>query len=222
MATSLLGLSKHSLFMRKYCPSAIILRDAISEKHSNLHQVGMSFQCKRNFNATSKTLARRRKRQGSYVVDNFVIKQRAGKNNNDSDHIGSESDRSPIKPVALCNLEVFLAEANFFLDRVEMAVEPMKLCNNVFEVVRSYKNENKDIDESVDELRINLQPHLGIYSLLVDEEGMCLLMTSPISGLHSYVLSVVSGEWIGTEDGHSLEGLLVRDLIRQCNGVPSF
>ena len=51
---------------------------------------------------------------------------------------------------------------------------------------------------------------------------MIISLTSPVSGGYTYVLGADSNKFVGEEDGHSLEGMLVRDLIRQCNGVPNF
>ena len=71
-----------------------------------------------------------------------------------------------------------------------------------------------------DSLSIDLGPKDGSYKIEVNEEGHLIQYSSPISGSIGYVLSASTGEWVGMEDGHSFEGLLVRDLIRQCQGLP--
>lgn len=42
-------------------------------------------------------------------------------------------------------------------------------------------------------------------------------LVSPITGSYQYV--VLDGRWVCMDDGHSLEGLLVRDMIRVFGGM---
>ena len=98
-----------------------------------------------------------------------------------------------------------------FLQKAERALHPMKSCNEVFELT-----------SSSEKLSLKLSPAEGNYAMQVDEINFEILLQTPISGRFSYVLCAEKGEWVGSEDGHSLEGLLVRDLIRQCNGYPKF
>jgi len=151
-----------------------------------------------------------------------------------TDTEGGRSESTPMKHTPLRKKMLFSIEADLFLDKLEKALEPMKKCNESFNIVRiCHDNErqgNSPEQQSINdddtnplfsnELKIHLKPADGVYSIAVDEESMTIFFTSPISGGHTYILSVETGEWVGTEDGHSLEGLLVRDLIRQCNGVP--
>jgi hypothetical protein len=69
-------------------------------------------------------------------------------------------------------------------------------------------------------LLLDLGPVHGQYTIQVDEGQALVLLCSPISGQIYYVLSASTGEFCGLDDGHALEGLLVRDLIRQIYGVP--
>mmetsp|Transcript_53341 Transcript_53341/g.64278 ORF Transcript_53341/g.64278 Transcript_53341/m.64278 type:complete len:209 (-) Transcript_53341:174-800(-) len=110
----------------------------------------------------------------------------------------------------------FGASAEILFDRLEEALEPMKLCNEVFDVVRESRE-----DGAGGTLRIILRPVDGNYTFDFDETCLTMNLQSPISGMREYVLCAETGEWLGAEDGHSLEGLLVRDLIRQCNGYPA-
>jgi len=52
--------------------------------------------------------------------------------------------------------------------------------------------------------------------------GGFITFQSPLSGTYTYIYNVTTREWVGEEDGHSLLGMLTRDWIRQCNGVPDF
>lgn len=65
---------------------------------------------------------------------------------------------------------------------------------------------------------IDLGPADGQYSLTVDLQQCVILLQSPISGQHAYHLT---NDWCCVQDGHHLEGILVRDLIRQIQGVPN-
>ena len=49
-----------------------------------------------------------------------------------------------------------------------------------------------------------------------------LQLYSTISGVLDYEYSDVKGKWINADDGHDLEGLLMRDLLRICVGCPAF
>jgi hypothetical protein len=89
----------------------------------------------------------------------------------------------------------------------------MKEQNDIFVVTRAR-------GELGDTLRIDLSPKEGSYKIEVSEEDCLFQYTSPISGNVLYVNSATTGDWVGIEDGHIFEGLLVRDLIRQCRGLP--
>lgn len=99
--------------------------------------------------------------------------------------------------------------AQDFLDKIEEALEPMKKHNDIFIVTRDSNR-----------LTLMLGIGEGEYSLEIYEDGSSILMQTPISGKFSYVLSSKTQEWVNEEDGHMLVGMFVRDLIRQCNGVP--
>ena len=124
-----------------------------------------------------------------------------------------ESDDNPLKHVAVDDPEQFRESVTQLLDKIEKAVAPMKEQNDVFVVTRAQ-------GELGDTLRIDLAPKEGSYKIEVSEEECLIQYTSPISGIVLYVNSAASGDWVGIEDGHMFEGLLVRDLIRQCKGLP--
>ena len=42
------------------------------------------------------------------------------------------------------------------------------------------------------------------------------------SGAPTRLESYLCGRWVSGEDGHYLEGIIVRDLLRQCRGCPTF
>lgn len=113
------------------------------------------------------------------------------------------------RPHKVTNKVEFAVAAQNFLDRIEVALGPMKKCNDVFIITRDAKM-----------LSLELEPACGEYSFEIFEDNCIIALQTPISGKFSYVLNSDTKEWVNQEDGHSCEGLLVRDLIRQCKGVP--
>jgi frataxin-like iron-binding protein CyaY len=120
---------------------------------------------------------------------------------------------NPLRHDPVTDVEDFSASASILLAKLEKALMPMKAKNDVFVVTRRR-------EELGDTLSIDLTPKDGSYIIEINEEEQLLSYTSPISGTHLYILSAKTREWVGAEDGHAFEGLLVRDLIRQCQGLP--
>ena len=69
-------------------------------------------------------------------------------------------------------------------------------------------------------LLIDLGPVHGQYTLQVDTVQHCIRFQSPLSGAIPYRWNASTQEWQSIHDGHNLTGMLVRDLIRQIQGVP--
>ena len=131
--------------------------------------------------------------------------------------IGGEDGDEPhvTRPIPVKDATKFLAASRKELDRIEDAIEPMKACNDVFDVTRSTNDEGE-------KLTIRLQGGDGTYTVQIDERNFTMNLTSPMSGAYTYVLCSKSGDWLGMDDAHVMEGMITRDLIRQCNGVPRF
>lgn len=125
-----------------------------------------------------------------------------------------------LRPIPVQHFDEFEKASNALLDTLLEALQPMEVYNEYFEL--SVSKNTGDQGQLLWELTINLKPGDGTYRLSVDKVACNLLMSSPISGAYTYVLCQNSGEWVGEDDGHSLVGLLVRDLCRQCNGYPNF
>lgn len=148
--------------------------------------------------------------------------------------------------------EQFLSVSKSLLDRVESAANALKSCNDGLEVTRhppssltsdaSTDQYATNLDESDDSestnrhhggqlsFRVQSSGDLfwggGTYLLTIHPDdgggGGYITLRSPLSGTFSYVYDSSAGEWVGGEDGHSLLGMLTRDWIRQCQGVPDF
>ena len=148
--------------------------------------------------------ARRRRRRGAAGEAPTVSQQEEGKNQSDP-----ASSSVVNKHVAVTDTLTFAIEAQEFLDKIEESLQPMKSCNDVFEIERDSQS-----------LVLTLAPADGQYSFQIEETASSIFFQSPISGKFQYILSASTREWVSEEDGHLLEGMLVRDLIRHCNGLP--
>jgi len=118
-------------------------------------------------------------------------------------------------PIAVRDPQLFTSAANSFLNRIQDGLEPMKECNTVFQIIRSRNEDGEN-------LTIRLKPSEGQYVFQVYDDMTRLTMISPMSGSYTYVLCSRTGQFVGMDDGHICEGMLVRDLIRHCNGLPKF
>jgi hypothetical protein len=113
------------------------------------------------------------------------------------------------------DVDRFRQRSSELLDKLHAALAPLgPPVNDPFVLVRG---EEEGLGPF---LLLDLGPVHGQYTLQVDEEQAMVLLSSPLSGQIYYILSASTGEFCGLEDGHSLEGMLVRDLIRQIYGVP--
>ena len=109
----------------------------------------------------------------------------------------------------------FVSVAKDSLVEVERAMEPMVPINDIF-VLKRGSNELGEL------LQIILSPHIGTYVIQIDEVSQTMTLNSPKSGMYTYMYDVHTQEWIGTNDGHSFKGMITRDLIQQCQGIPNF
>jgi hypothetical protein len=107
----------------------------------------------------------------------------------------------------------FRQAASDLFDKLERSLMPMKAKNDPFRITRS-QGEMGDI------FQLDLGPKEGFYQLHISEEECIFEYSSPISGKILYCLSSRTGEWVGVNDGNAFEGVFVRDLIRQCQGLP--
>ncbi len=153
---------------------------------------------------SSRSRVRRRRRSGSTNTP-FT----------DESHVDDERTSANKPTDTIQDGETFIKLSQEFLHRAENALEPMKHHNDVFNLVRSS-------NEDGDNLTVALKPGEGSYVLQINNEMCTLSLNSPMSGTYTYVLCAYTGQFVGMEDGHSCEGMLVRDLIRHCNGLPHF
>lgn len=125
-----------------------------------------------------------------------------------------EADTQPTKDV-VNSISIFEPAVTSFLSQLEKGLEPMKSVNDIFHVTR-------DTNEQGDYLVISLRPGEGKYTIQSDYNVCTLSLISPMSGTYTYVLCGKTNKFVGMDDGHDMIGMLVRDLIKQCNGLPQF
>ena len=132
---------------------------------------------------------------------------------------GEDDDRAatvaPTSSSIVTDDSIFIGSARAFLDKIEEGLEPMRPYNDVFVIQRSKNEEGEN-------LTLRLKPSEGQYIFQVDEEMKTITLNSPMSGTYTYVLCAYTGDFVGMNDGHLCQGLLVRDLIRHTNGLPKF
>lgn len=131
------------------------------------------------------------------------------KDDNDDDELFS------LRHARVEDEHAFRASADTLLEKLYQAMEPLQRSNPDMFLSRGQEPEMGPF------LLIDLGVTGGQYNIQVDCEQQAIIFSSPISGQLLYILSEKTGEWVGELDGHNFEGLLVRDLIRQINGVPN-
>jgi len=178
-----------------------------------------------HYNSTSATfalLARRRKRGGR---DNVIMGPPPKKSENEDDE--PTSSRSMDKVVK--DPEKFQTAAIALLEKLHKSLKPLERINDNMFVTRGDAGDREDLDHDEEEasdmfvrgeyLRVDLGAVDGEYTIHVDKSLHNVVLSSPISGIYFYHLTY-AGEFLCLQDGHNLEGIFVRDLIRQIKGVP--
>ncbi|KAG7355930.1 hypothetical protein IV203_000616 [Nitzschia inconspicua] len=120
---------------------------------------------------------------------------------------------NPLQHTPVRDVLLFRQAASDLFDKLERALLPMKAKNDPFILSRSH-------GEIGEIFKLDLGPKEGFYQLEISEQECVFEYSSPISGKILYCLSSTTGEWVGLVDGNAFEGILVRDLIRQCQGLP--
>lgn len=127
----------------------------------------------------------------------------------------SINEKNP-RHIFVTDLKQFTIKSEEFLNNIEESVQHMKQCNDIFIIKRLPASD----DTPNNKLQIDLAPIHGNYYFDVDIDNRCCYYQSPISGKYTYVLSDTTHDFISEDDEHSLKGIFVRDIIRQCNGYP--
>lgn len=170
----------------------------------------------RSFHASSpRTAARRRRRRGQATIPSTSTED-DGDEDDDNDDKNATTANRPVPIRRVTDPAVFDAQATQLLDTIFAALQPLQAINNPFFLSR---DRDPDIHDG-EYILLDLGPLHGQYTLQVDPEQALVHLQTPISGVIQYYHDLDDGEWRSVEDGHILQGLLVRDLIRQIQGVP--
>ncbi|KAL9180384.1 hypothetical protein ACHAXT_008354 [Thalassiosira profunda] len=189
----------------------------------------------------------RRRRRGGGGGGGGALEPQTNANGASADDQPASSSAGQFAPLST---EQFLSASAELLDRVESSLSKLQDCNEGLEITRYPPSQMEDVSagsndaDGDEEEDPQSQPHGGQLSIQVQstedlywgggtywltihpgsdgESGGYVTLRSPLSGTFTYVYDVAHKEWVGTEDGHSLLGMLTRDWIRQCQGVPDF
>lgn len=199
----------------KLNPSTII---AMASSPTGVPLTAPARVCSRKFHASAGVLlpVRRKRRGGIKQFEDPPPSENKGSSDDDRDgtDMDGRSRGTALQHPPVQDVLKFRQAAAALFDKLERALEPMKAKNDYFVVER--------LDGEIGEvLRLDLGPKEGFYELEISEDECIFQYSSPISGQILYCLSSDSGEWVGCNDGHLFEGIFVRDLIRQCQGLPN-
>ena len=98
------------------------------------------------------------------------------------------------------------------LSDISDAIEPILPLNPGYEINRI----------ASDHLEVRCGDNGGTYVFRVDHSLYAIGIISPVSGINKYMLHPDEGLWLGASDGHDMRGLIIRDFMRHCLGLPNF
>ncbi|KAL7574575.1 hypothetical protein ACA910_015925 [Epithemia clementina (nom. ined.)] len=142
--------------------------------------------------------------------------------NKQSSHNEGAFSSSSSRKKRIWDFDTFEREADQLLDKLYEAILPMKPQNDIFILNRGQEN---GVGPNV---TVNLGPIVGTHCIQVDYTQFAITYKTPVSGQYSYELieqesgteGVMELNWRNITDGHSLEGMVVRDLLKSANGCP--
>ena len=105
----------------------------------------------------------------------------------------------------------FDEKAKTCLTGIDKALQPLVPLNEDFRIDRNVENE--------------LTVHTGrkgSYVFRIDSQNQQIFLMSPMSGNYHYTYNEEEELWLGTHDQHDMRGLITRDFIRHCVGLPLF
>lgn len=117
------------------------------------------------------------------------------------------------KPVPPIEPSLFASESTRKLNILQAAFDQMRLSEERINTVEQYTDNDtgyKIVYVSIDEI--------GNYVFKADSEFNMILVSSPTSGVSKYYFDQVEERWVCNKDGHLLDELLMRDLLRNCKG----
>lgn len=95
---------------------------------------------------------------------------------------------------------------------IEKALSPLLKSNPGYEISRPAPGQ----------LKVFVGDSRGMYSFTADHPLGCLAVISPVSGIHKYGYDQEQDAWVSLDDRHDLRGIITRDFLRHCIGLPQF
>jgi len=105
-----------------------------------------------------------------------------------------------------------------FFGRIQNGVKPLQEFPAEIQTIETEVQCSSDVPRMT--IKISRPPET--YEVTMEahlKEGL-LHVDSPITGLQKYQYNSSSKEWEHEVDGHVLSGILTRDLMRWCSGIP--
>lgn len=215
-------------------PTYEILNNNMSYIANHYQRTSNVYKSQQQHIMSFSTRTRRRRRGGGAVLETF---QPISPEEDDNNY-NTSSTTTTAKSLSE---EQFVVVANSLLDKVESAMIKLVDCNDGLEITRYPLSSSEESSTDLlngDEEDVDSEKHAGKLSIQIESSGdmfwgggtywLTILpessglvkLQSPLSGSFSYVF--LDGEWVNSEDGHSLLGMFTRDWIRQAKGVPEF
>lgn len=128
----------------------------------------------------------------------------------------------------------FNIKATEVLKQIYKALMPIINMNkdyNLYFIMSNNDNDGKIINDiNINDKELDLKDKelilqagiKGSYIFRIDKEYQYLNVISPTSGIYQYNYSLPDGNWLSIIDGHDMRGLVTRDLLRHCTGLPQF
>ncbi|CAI5710538.1 unnamed protein product [Peronospora destructor] len=122
---------------------------------------------------------------------------------------GSTGRHRRLKPKI--STDKFAALSTEFFDRVQNAMEPLHPpINDKFHLQRDGNGE------------LVICTNAQAFKIKVLSSKQQIELLSPASCLRTYHWNAMTKRWEDVADSHDIEGLLTRDLMRFCAGIPLF
>ena len=160
-------------------------------------------------------------------VRNSLISPPTTTNEDDSDDgSSSQTARSGSSSDRIVDFDLFENESDKLLDKLYNAILPMKSKNDIFILERGHDR------TAGPNVKVDLGPIIGTHYIDVNYSRFVVVYTSPVSGQFTYGLVKEENDskkkdegtsefrWREVSDGHQLEGMVVRDLLKTANGCP--
>lgn len=136
------------------------------------------------------------------------------------DKTGDKAGNKGAKGAAVGSAKLIcVAEGEEFASRAAAALEVIAAS---FEALKPVNDDLEVKFQAAHQVVASLSNQEAFFTVTIDTEDAKIAFVSPVSALQFYVFDLNSKRWVHAEDGHSLDGLLTRDVMRHAFGTPNF